>query len=303
MRTCEICNKEIPEEFMNALCLECYQKQTKENEQRKELEKEDLLQAGKPLPEEVHKQNANSHIPVVGITDPKYKTNAQQDEIDLVQRNYIQYTKSGKWLWKPTRTMYNFIRDSFIDIVKSHPQYPKFVWKPTVCDIGCGSGCGSNILSQEADFVWGIDKCENSIAFARELFSRQKNNIYYTPEIRFDIIDIENPPPNIDMKFDTCVAVEVLEHLENHDNLLQFMKNILRPNGIAWISSPNRNNKHISSEHPKNKYHVKELTSQEFVAILKQHFNFVQLFNSAGEPIEGDDTTHTPILALMKNII
>ena len=299
-KVCEVCQVEIPEDYQNALCNKCYDIQTKQNEQAKIRAEEESKASGKiPVHEEVNKSN-KEHVPVNGITDPEYKTNPQQDEIDLVKRNYVQFVKSGKWLWHPTRNMYEFIRDSFIDIVKSHPQFPKFIWKPTVCDIGCGSGCGTNILSQEADFVWGIDKCEASIAFANELFKRNKNNIYYTPEIRFDTIDIENPPPNIDMKFDTVTAIEVFEHLEDHKALLEFIKSIARKGAIIWLSTPNRNNKGIQKDHPKNRFHVKEMTSQEFVASLREYFEVVGLYNSSGTKVE-EDTTETPILCLCKN--
>lgn len=298
-KKCERCGVEIPITFGNPLCLTCYDIIVKEKEARLKEETEAKKEAGIPTPEELNKVNAQPHSP---ISDPNYKPNPMQEEIDMVKRNMALYMKHQIWLWKPTRSMYEFIRDSFIDIVKSHPQYPKFIWKPLVCDIGCGTGLGSNIISQEADFVWGIDKNADSVRFANEMFARKKNNIYYTPEIRFDVIDIENPPPNVDMKFDTVVAIEIFEHLTDPENLLKFIKHILYPHGIAWISTPNRNNKHIGKVHPTNKYHTMEMTSQEFTAVLKKYFGSVQLYNSIGEPC-GDDTNHTPILALCRNIL
>lgn len=297
-KICERCNIQIPDDFINALCLECYPVVAQENEAKKKMAEEELKARGVPLAEELHQKEAQPHSP---ISDPNYKPNPVKD-IDMLARNFTLYMKTGSWLWGPTKGMYEFIRNSFIDIVKSHPQYPKFIWKPLVCDIGCGTGLGSNILSQEADFVWGIDKNEGAIKFAAEMFARLKNNIYYTPEIRFDVIDIENPPPNIDMKFDCAVAVEVFEHLQDPECLLRFIKHILYPHGIAWVSTPNRNNQHIGQDHPTNKFHVQELTSQEFVAVLKKYFKDIQLYNSKGEPC-GEDTTHTPILALCRNII
>lgn len=297
MKNCEICNKEIPEDYQNALCADCYTLQVQENEQRVKDGEDDKKKAGYLSAEEFVKQSSKPHEPASDVDTPKYTKNPPQDQIEQLERNYIQYRKSGQWLGKSTRTMYEFIRDSFIDIVKGHRQYPKFIWKPTVIDIGCGSGLGSNIISQEADFVWGIDKNEVSVHFANEMFKRLKNNIYYTPEIRFDLIDVVNPPPNVEMKFDVAVAIEVFEHLEDYENLFKFMKIVMRPNSMAWISTPNRNNKAISDVKPKNKYHVYEPTQEEFMEILSKHFGRVEFFNSAGEPV-GDTTNHTPLLAL-----
>jgi len=307
-KKCSVCDKEIPEEYQNLLCMDCYLKEEKDRERLKKEADEELKASGRLTPEETNKQNAEPHVPI----DPNYKCNPMQDEIDLVQRNYVQFEKTGKWLWGATRDMYTFIRDSFRDIVVAHPQYPKFVWKPTVCDVGCGSGCGTNVLSQEADFTWGIDKCEKSVKFATELFARQKNNIYYTPEIRFDVIDVTDPPPNIDMKFDVITCLEVFEHLEDHDALLELLKHMCHPavmgrkSGLealpatyVWISTPNRQNKNISNVRPKNKYHVKELTQEEFESVLKGHFKEVSFFNSKGDPV-GDNNTHTPLLALCR---
>ena len=299
MKNCEICNKEIPEDYGNALCDECYKLQTEENEQRKKDEEEERKKAGFISAEEFVKQASKPHEPSSSVEPPKYTKNPPQDQIEQLERNYTQYRKSGKWLWTPTRTMYEFVRDSFIDIVKGHPQYPKFIWKPTVIDVGCGSGLGTNILSQEADFVWGVDKNETSVHFANEMFARKKNNIYYTPEIRYDVVDINNPPANLEMKFDTLVAIEVFEHLEDYHNLFKFMKLVMRPNSMAWISTPNRNNKAIADDKPKNKYHVYEPTQEEFMEILLKRFGKVDLFNSAGEPV-GDNNTHTPLIALCR---
>ena len=312
-KKCERCGVNIPDDYENLLCDSCYQIAAKETEQRIQEENENRKAQGVPTQEEVNKQSATPHVPVSGIIDPNYKENPEQEEINMIQRNMTQFIKTGKWLWTNQRTMYEFIKNSFRDIVVNHPQYPKFVWKPTVCDVGCGTGLGSNILSQEADFVWGIDKNPQNVAFATEMFARQKNNIYYTPEIRFDVIDAVNPPPNVEMKFDVVVAIEIFEHIADTEKFLEFIKGLCHPAIVkgnrealratdVWLSTPNRNNKHISSEKPNNKYHVRELTQEEFLAVLQQHFKYVELFNSIGKPVV-DTNTHTPLLAFCKEPI
>lgn len=322
IRYCEVCGKDIPSDFANLLCLECYDKSTQINEARKKLQEEEDRKNGILPPEEKNAKEAAQHIPFTGkeypingfgsfvggsqcsttnfISDPNYKENPVQEEIDMLRRNFVQYIKTGYWIWKPTRSIYNFIRDSFIDIVKVHPQYGKFIWKPTVCDIGCGTGVGTNILSQEADFIWGIDKNPDNVKFATEMFTRQKNGIYYTPEIRFDVTDIENEPREM-MKFDVLVAVELIEHLANPESLMVFIKRLCKPkNSIAWISTPNRQNRHLGQTQPRNKYHTREFNGVEFATLLRKHFGKVNLFNSIGEPVE-ETTNHTPLLALVQS--
>jgi len=302
IKKCERCNVDIPEDFVNAICAKCYPEVVKQSEAEKKIseeqQEEERVKMGRPRPEEVLKKGEEDHRPLGETPNPPYQTNPQLDDINMVSRNIAQFLKSGKLLWHPTRSMYNVITNTFRDMAMNHPQYPKFVWKPMVADIGCGIGAGSNILSQEADFVWGIDKNPQSVAFAREAFRRLKNHIYYTPELWFDVVDVTDEPNEISMKFDVTVSIEVFEHLVDPTDLIKFHKRIVRPDGYCWFSVPNRLNKSLSNTKPKNKFHVFEPTSIEFHAILSKHFNKIQLLTSAGVLIDTIETNHTPILAL-----
>ncbi len=44
MKQCDVCKKEIPTDFINLLCLECYQRQAEENEARKVQTEEERKQ-------------------------------------------------------------------------------------------------------------------------------------------------------------------------------------------------------------------------------------------------------------------
>lgn len=229
------------------------------------------------------------------ITNPDYK---EHEEIDYThggqyRTNLRLFEKKGHPLWSPTKVMYEYLRDYCIDFVKNHPQYPKFNWKPKICDVGCGGGMGSNILSQEADFVWGIDKDEDSIKFAKAFFERHKNNIYYTPQLTFDVIDIKNEPREI-MAFDIVVCIETIEHISDYQKVLDFIKRLCKKDkqGVyleppsatkVFISTPNRNFKRMGKEYPKNTKHVREWTPEEFYGILTKNFKYVTLMNHLGE--------------------
>ena len=208
-------------------------------------------------------------------------------------KNVEMFRKCGRVLYPPTKKMYEYVKNYCIDFVKNNPQYPKFVWKPKIADIGCGGGFGSNILSQEADFVWGIDKDQESIKFAQEVFTRNKNNIYYTPQIAFDLIDVLEEPREI-QAFDIVVCIEVIEHLSDYQKLLDFLKrlckkdkqgNYLEPSEATkvFISSPNRNSPKLGKDHPKNKRHVREWTASELYGILEKNFKYITLMNVEGE--------------------
>jgi 2-polyprenyl-3-methyl-5-hydroxy-6-metoxy-1,4-benzoquinol methylase len=273
MKICERCGKEIPEEYGNLLCDDCYKK----------LEIPDIK------------------ISDSCISDPNYKENPEMEDKEQWKTNVSLFEKNNVLLWNPTRYMYTFIKNYCIEMVKSNPQYPKFIWKPNIIDIGCGSGVGTNILSQEANFVWGIDKNKKSIDFAKEAFTREKNGIYYLAQETFDHIDLITDTRDM-MKFDVVVMIEVIEHIADCTGFLQTVIRKFDNGGDTeyFISTPNRNNDSISKDRPKNVYHVREWRSEEFYEMLSKLFKEVKFYNAKGEPIEGYSTNHTPLLAKCK---
>ncbi len=286
-KVCEKCGKSIPDDFINLLCWECHDKLTKEPE--------------KPEVPVVEAKN--------GITEPTYVERPQAEDKEQWRANVDLFIKHGKMLWGPTRAMYTFVKDYNLQKIIKHVQYPKFIWKPKIVDVGCGCGVGSNVLSLEADFVWGIDKNENSVRFAKECFTRVKNQIYYSSQVTFDVIDIVAETREL-AQFDQVVAIEIIEHVDDYKgflkSLIRFEKRDKNGNSLAvdpteyWISTPNRNNRFISKHGPRNKYHVREWTSGEYYNVLTEFFKNVFFYNSAGVEIpmeEYNTTIHTPILA------
>jgi len=223
-----------------------------------------------------------------------YQENPEVDYSHGMQykKNLEMFFKSGQVLYGSTRNIYNYLKDYCIDFTKNHPQYPDFIWKPKICDVACGGGFGSNVLSQEADFVWGIDIDQDSIKFAQKMFTREKNGYYYSNQLTFDVINVLDEPREM-MQFDMVVAVEVIEHLGEYEKLLSFIKRLCkRQKGgyiegtdatKVFISTPNRNHPKIGDLHPKNKKHVREWTPGELYEILNKHFKSVTLMNSVGE--------------------
>lgn len=337
MKQCEVCNNPIPEDYVNLLCDKHYKEAVAEKERLEKIEAEaktqteDLANGNQISPTQSSSSNSSDRDsmditagqkgpptspenlgqlkrgPDSSIKDPNYQENPEMEDKEQWEANLGMFVRNGVLLWKPTRGMYTFIKNYCIDKVVQHVQYPKFIWKPKIVDVGCGCGVGSNVLSLEADMVWGIDKNLKSIQFAKEAFERVKNGIYYSSQVTFDQIDILTDDREF-MKFDVVVAIEVIEHINDWRGFLtklitKFDNRHPEVPTEYFISTPNRNNKSISKLKPKNPFHVREWSSLEFVESLGQFFHQVELFNSAGEPIpveEYETTTHTPLLALAK---
>lgn len=302
---CEVCGIKIPDDYGNLLCDTHYADADKRKAERVAAE----LERTKKAPESpIFPANVGEVDPTFGIKDPDYKENPQADDKDQVLANLAQFIythdpvkgRTGKLLWYPTRNMYTYIKNYCIAKISKHPQYPKYVWKPKIVDVGCGSGVGSNILSLEGDFVWGIDKNAFSIEFAKEAFQREKNGIYYSSQLTFDNIDIMTENREL-MKFDIVVAIEIIEHIKDTDTFLKqlitlFTKRDKRGRPLVddlqmtefFFSTPNRNSPKINKEKPANEFHVREWTSQEFHELLSKYFNNVFFMNNKGEPVEVD---------------
>lgn len=335
-KICERCGKKIPPEYQNLLCDECYSLTVKENEQKKlQIESQTQAEILKNPASPVHPSNLGvaqpvgegtqtvGEIPLVettrsmtcdhstcGILDPNYKENPEQDDKDQVLANLAQFIythrdkehpkgkKHGVLLYYPQRNMYTFIKNYCMKKAMEHPQYPKYIWKPKIVDVGCGSGVGANILSQEADFVWGIDKNEWSIEFAKEAFTREKNGIYYSSQLTFDVIDIMKDTREF-MAFDVVVAIEVIEHIWDVQGFLnqikRFTKKDKRGNVIKdhptefFISTPNRAHAKLRKDRPENIFHCREWTKTEFETLLKKHFENVEILNQKGELVTSED--------------
>ena len=316
-KKCEICEVAIPDEYQNLLCPQHYETHIQENERlQKERDEQRAAEILKNPEAPTHPVNQQEIKPTHGILDPNYQTNPEADDKDQILANLAQFIYShdptrgrkGKLLWYPQRNMYTFIKNYCIQKAMNHPQYPKYIWKPKIVDVGCGSGVGANIMSQEADFVWAIDKNEWSIEFCKEAFERVKNGIYYNPQLTCDIFDIIKDTRET-MKFDIVVAIEVIEHIEDTDKFLRsiidkFTKKDKRGDVHIpaeatefFISSPNRNFHKIRKDRPENPFHVREWAAQEYVGLLRQYFEEVSLMNQKGEPVPEDTVADEVIFA------
>lgn len=331
-KECERCGAKLPDDFNNLLCPDHYQIYLEECEQKRIQEKqvreaEMLKNPASPI----HPNNIGTIKPATGvpaepqvepapiaiecdhtncgISDSAYKENPEADDKDQVLANLAQFIythrdadhpkgrKHGVMLYYPQRNMYTFVKNYCMKRAMQHPQYPKYIWKPKIVDVGCGSGVGSNILSLEADMVWGIDKNAFSIEFAKECFTREKNGIYYSSQVTFDEIDIMNDNRQF-MAFDIVVSIEVAEHVWDIHGFLNQLKRftkrdkkgaVIREWGTEFfISTPNRNNPKIRKDRPENLFHCREWRSEEFAALLRKHFENVELMNQKGEPVQED---------------
>lgn len=139
----------------------------------------------------------------------------------------------------------------------------------TILDFGCGTGYGSSILAARARAVVGVDIDESALEWARETHRK--------PTLNFRInSDFGASLPS--QYFDLVTCFEMIEHVTaDHQQLIidSFVK-VLKPDGVLLISTPNPD---ITALYGDNPYHLCELTRDEFEALLRSKFKFVNIID------------------------
>jgi|WetSurMetagenome_2_1015567.scaffolds.fasta_scaffold00428_20 ubiquinone/menaquinone biosynthesis C-methylase UbiE len=137
-----------------------------------------------------------------------------------------------------------------------------------VLDIACGSGYGARILAQAgAEKVIAIDRDSAAIEAAIKNYGQDN--------IEFKTGEVENIK-EADGSFDLIISFETIEHLPDAEKYLQELARVLKKEGTALISTPNRE---VFGQ--KNPYHLKEFTKQEFQEILQKYFKNIFILDQA----------------------
>jgi len=144
-----------------------------------------------------------------------------------------------------------------------------FVEGRSVLDIASGEGYGSALLAKRAANVIGVDIDPDSIAHAQSQYGD-------VPNLKF-LVGSCSEIPVADASIDVIVSFETIEHHDQHEEMMQEFKRILKPDGCLIISSPNR--LVYSDEYQRsNPFHIKELYYEEFVDLMKRYFQQVQIY-------------------------
>lgn len=132
-------------------------------------------------------------------------------------------------------------------------------------DAACGSGYGTRMISKVADYAIGIEIDPITTKYAKKYYSNSN--------IQFRVGDINNLEFDIANMLDVVIGLEVIEHVVDCIPFLKRVYKILKPNGIAIVTTP------ISEKggaNPLNKYHLNELTQEQFVKITSEIFDITE---------------------------
>ncbi|MEL6434004.1 MAG: bifunctional 2-polyprenyl-6-hydroxyphenol methylase/3-demethylubiquinol 3-O-methyltransferase UbiG, partial [Pseudomonadota bacterium] len=108
-------------------------------------------------------------------------------------------------------------------------------WKDaTVLDIGCAGGFMAEPLAERGAHVTGIDPAEKAIEAARKHATKMGHDITYDVGVGEDL-------PYDSASFDYVVCVDVLEHVQSVEKVLDEVKRVLKPGGTFFFDTIAKN--------------------------------------------------------------
>jgi SAM-dependent methyltransferase len=135
-----------------------------------------------------------------------------------------------------------------------------------VVDLACGEGYGSAVLARTARSVVGVDANPEAFAHARAK--------YTAANLTFERNMVELWTGDVD-----CVVfLQTIEHVPDPDGVLEHVRDLIGPAGVAYVSTPN-----VLTLAPKgaersgNPWHVREYRPDEYRALCERHFSRVEL--------------------------
>lgn len=136
-----------------------------------------------------------------------------------------------------------------------------------VLDIASGSGYGTKLLARHAKKVIGVDVSKEAIEYAKVHYGGKN--------IDYKVGDGESIPLETD-SVDVVVTFETIEHIKDYKKFLDEIARVLKPEGVAIVSTPN------DLEFAEgNHYHLHEFRYKELEKLLAKHFTFTKPFFQA----------------------
>lgn len=180
---------------------------------------------------------------------PGYQPNLQQNTFDVAD---------SEAYWTPERlnigASYQFgVYRAVLERIAADGRH-------TLLDVGCGPPQKlRSLLAGKTLEVWLVDQPSTAPLAARLL-----------PQARFVGANLEDIDIALGTRFDAIICADVVEHLVNPDPCLAFIRRHLAPDGLVFISTPERDvlrgPECCKSPHP---MHVREWNRKEFQAFLE----------------------------------
>jgi len=138
----------------------------------------------------------------------------------------------------------------------------------TALDVGCGEGYGTAILASSGLAVTGVDVERSVIEAAVRSYAESgaEFRLMTSEKIPFDVAS-----------FDCVTAFHVIEHVEDPIQFVRELARVLKPDGRAMVTTPNRELRLDPGERPWNRYHLTEFDATSLEEVMAKGFRHVQM--------------------------
>jgi 2-polyprenyl-3-methyl-5-hydroxy-6-metoxy-1,4-benzoquinol methylase len=136
-----------------------------------------------------------------------------------------------------------------------------------ILEIGCGEGRGVSTLLERVNSFTAVDKIKEAIDELQKRFPSGK------------FISMNLPPLTSlgDNVYDFVISFQVIEHIENDALYLKEIHRVLKPGGMALITTPNR-----KMSLSRNPWHVREYLPEELSTLARKFFSNVDMKGITG---------------------
>lgn len=143
-----------------------------------------------------------------------------------------------------------------------------------VLEIGCGTGYGTDILSKTGASIYAIDVDQETIKSCSQQYQRDN--------IKFNIYDGENINLS-EQSFDVIVSFQVIEHVSQEQRFLKNIYRLLKPEGIFFLTTPNKDYRLVVGQKPWNPHHLREYDEATLSNLIKQVYPNTKIFSITGK--------------------
>lgn len=123
-----------------------------------------------------------------------------------------------------------------------------------VLDYGSGDGALLSWICRRTPYAYGFDPAPGASELATRMLARAGQSATF--------FDDPNAIPSA--KFDAVICADVIEHVYDVPGLLTTIARVMKPTGIAVVTTPIR-----LLEHPPDPNHVQEWFPDEFIALFE----------------------------------
>lgn len=136
-----------------------------------------------------------------------------------------------------------------------------------VLEVGCGEGRGVGLIMENAKSFTAVDKISEVIENLKTRY----------PTGKFLSMNIPPLKELSDHAYDSIVSFQVIEHIQDDKLFLKEIHRVLKPGGIALLTTPNR-----SMSLSRNPWHLREYLSLELQTLALSIFADVEMKGITG---------------------